>query len=50
MKSSINIIQKQKRWASIEEWQNKFDEWYAEDKENNKETKIIKLGEGVFKI
>ena len=41
---------KKKKWASIEEWQNKFDEWYAEDKENDKETKIIKLGEGVFKI
>ena len=41
---------KKKKWSSAEEWQNKFDEWYAKDEEENKETKITKLGEGVFKI
>ena len=41
---------KQKKWQSNEEWQNKFDEWFEKDNNENGETKLIKLGEGIFKI
>ena len=41
---------KRKEWLTDEEWQIKLDEWFERDQGENKETKIIKIDEGVFKI
>ena len=41
---------KRKKWASDEEWQNKFKDWYEEDFGGDEGTQLIKVGEGAFKI
>ena len=41
---------KKKKWEDEKEWKEKFDEWYKEDYGEEKETKLIKIGEGSFRI
>lgn len=41
---------KKKKWEDEKEWEEKFDEWYKEDYGEEKETKLIKIGEGSFRI
>ena len=41
---------KKKKWEDEKEWKEKFDDWYKEDYGEEKETKLIKMGEGSFRI